>query len=124
MSKSALEQIEELNVRIAELKKNAAAELREKLVVARKQLSDMEEQYSELTGKTASVRGRRSGVSDEDLTTQIRGLLAEGGKEGMSGKAMADAVAQGYPRITKFLKDNPKAFRKVGTGKNTKYFLQ
>lgn len=123
MAKTALEQIAELNSRIDELKTNAATELREKMVLVRKQLSGMEEQYAELTGGKASVKVRRPKVTDEELTAQLRGLLAEAGEEGMSGKAMADAVGQGYPRITKFLKDNPRAFKKQGTGKQTRYFL-
>ncbi len=124
MAKTALQEISELTARIAELKKNAATELREKLVVARKELADMEAQYSELTGGKASVKVRRPKVTDEELTAQLRAELAKNGKQGMSGMAMADAVGQGYPRITKFLKDNPKAFKKMGAKKQTKYFLQ
>jgi TolA-binding protein len=127
---TALEQIAELRGKIAELKPSGAEELREKMVVVRKKLSDLEAQYHDLIGGKISGGGskipagvRRPKVTDEELTAQIRAELSRDGTEGLSGMAMAEAVGQGYPRITKFLKDNPRAFKRTGTGKHTKYFL-
>jgi len=123
---NALEQIQELELQIRQLKEDAVLELKEKLIAARRAVSDLEKELEEMTGKTAQtgiIRIRRGKISDEDLKRRILELFAANGKHGMNAKQIADALGQAPIRIRDFLKKNPKVLKRQGSGPGTKFFL-
>jgi uncharacterized coiled-coil protein SlyX len=121
---TAMEEIQKLEERIAELRQKALDELRVEIAEARKVLSDLEAQYESMSGKTAKATTPRVRLKDIEIQTGILSLLANDGEEGMSGNAIAKALGIGYPRITRYFKENPKEFKKTGAGKQTRYFLK
>jgi uncharacterized coiled-coil protein SlyX len=126
MTTSAFEQIQELELRIRQLKEDAILELKEKLVAARRTVADLEKEIEELTGKMAppgAIRIRRESISDEDLKRRILELFAANGKHGMNARQIAEAVGQAPLRIRDFLKKNPKVLNRQGAGAGTKFFL-
>jgi len=125
---SSLEKIQELESQIRQLKDDAVLELKEKLISARRAVSDLEKELEELTGKAAPtgiirLRARHETISDEDLKPRILEIFALNGKNGMNAKNIAEAVGQAPVRIREFLKKYPKVLKRQGTGPGTKFFL-
>ena len=123
---NALEQIQELELQIRQLKEDAVLELKEKLISARRTVSDLEKELEELTGKSAptgAIRIRHGKISDEDLKRRILELFAANGKHGMNAKQIADAVGQPPIRVRTFVKKDPKILKRQGSGPGTKFFL-
>ena len=126
MTSSALEEIQALELRIRQLKEDAILELKEKLIAARRTVSDLEKEIEELTGKSVAagtIRIRRDSIPDEDLKRKILEAFAANGIHGMNAKKIADAVGQAPIRIRDFLKKNPKVLKRQGAGAGTKFFL-
>ena len=126
MTTSALDKIQELELQIRQLKEDAILELKEKLVAARRTVSDLEKEIEELTGKSVpagAIRFRRESIPDEDLKRRILEVFAVNGQHGMNAKQIADAVGQAPIRIRDFLKKNPKFLKRQGAGAGTKFFL-
>ncbi len=127
---TALEQIEALQQRITELKLSAVTELRNKIAATRRSLADQEAELAKLTGRQPSEteapsrRTRRPSITDDQLKPQILAIMATEGKNGMNAKQMAGKLGQDVNRLRKFLKDNPKAMKRQGSGPGTKFFLQ
>jgi len=127
-SSTALEQIEQLQAQIEKLKLGAVTELRNKIAAARRSLADQEAELARLTGKPAgespvAKRVRRPSITDDQLKPQILAIMATEGKNGMNAKEMAGKLGQDVNRLRKFIKDNPKAMKRQGTGPGTKFFL-
>ena len=126
MTTSALDQIQELELQIRQLKEDAILELKEKLVAARRTVADLEKEIQDLTGHaapTGTIRIRRESIPDEDLKRKILEVFAANGKHGMNAKKIADAVGQAPIRIRDFLKKNPRVLKRQGEGAGTKFFL-
>jgi len=126
MTSSALEEIQSLELRIRQLKEDAVLELKEKLVAARRTVSDLEKEIEELTGHaapTGAIRIRRESIPDEDLKRKILEVFAANGTHGMNAKRIADAVGQAPLRVRDFLTKNPKVLKRQGKGAGTKFFL-
>ena len=122
---TASEQIEQLEKRILELKHQALAELKEKLVEARKTVAALEAELSELTGKPASESGatttttvrrtRRPSISDDDLKPQVLKAMAQFGATGLNAKEISMHVGQDPLRVRKFIANNPTALKPVSS---------
>jgi hypothetical protein len=128
-SSSALEEIEQLQARIAQLKLGAVTELRNKIAATRRALADQEAELAKLTGRPAgdlpvAKRTRRPSITDDQLKPQILAIMATDGKNGMNAKEIAGKLGQDVNRLRKFLKENPKAMKRQGSGPGTKFFLQ
>ncbi|MDD5349872.1 MAG: hypothetical protein PHQ12_06645 [Chthoniobacteraceae bacterium] len=130
---TASEQIEQLEKKISELKRQALAELNEKLAAAQKTVADLEKQLAEHTGKPiaeASLvaaparRTRRPSISDEDLKPLILKAMAQKGITGLNAKEIADSVGQDPLRIRKFIAQNPAVLKRQGAGPGTRFFLR
>ena len=124
---SLLKQIEELQKQAQELDQEAVHELKLKLSDARKVVTNLELELSELTGKHVGLprvkRERRPSITDEALQGQIIKVMAQFGKEGMNAKQLAEKLNQDALRVRKYIKDNPKALKRTGGGPGTKFFL-
>ncbi len=126
---SALGKIEELQKQIETLKQQAVDEIKQKLVEARKLVSQLESELAELTGKppqeeeTRTRRVRRPSISDEHLRAFVLKAMADHGKLGMNAKELADRIGQDALRVRKFIKNNPKMMKRQGSGPGTKFFL-
>ena len=124
---SIQQQIEALQKEMQDLDQEAVHELKLKLSDARKVVTNLELELSELTGKTVGLpkvkRVRRESITDEALKGQIIKVMAEFGKEGMNAKQLAEKLNQDALRIRKYIKDNPKALKRTGGGPGTKFFL-
>ena len=124
---SVLDKIEELQKQIETLKQEAVDEIRQKLNEARRVVSDLEDELAGLTGRHATEsrvrRPRRPSIGDEELKAHLLKAMAADGKLGMNAKQLADKVNQDALRVRKFIKDNPKVFKRQGSGPGTKFFL-
>jgi len=128
-SNSTQEQIEELKRRIASLTEEAESQLRLKLKEARAVVTDLEKQLSEVTGrpsaselKTAAPRARWPSITDEQLELQILYVLTTTGNHGINAKKLAGELNQSPLRIRQFIKKNPRALKRVGSGPATRFF--
>ena len=110
-----------------DLDQEAVHELKLKLSDARKVVTNLELELSELTGKHVGLpkarRERRPSITDEALQGQIIKVMAQFGAEGMNAKQLAEKLNQDALRIRKYIKDNPKALKRTGGGPGTKFFL-
>ena len=124
---SALAKIEELQQQIERLKVEAVEEVKQRLHEARKLVVNLEEELAQITGRPpgeAKVRRpRRPSIGDEELRVQLLKVMAAEGVTGLNARELADKVAQDALRVRKFIKDNPKAFKRTGSGPGTKFFL-
>jgi hypothetical protein len=131
---STQQEIEELKRRLESLREQAEDEIRQKLAEARRVVSDLERQLSEVTGRPSASeikalaepkppRIRRPSVSDEELKTQILQVIAATTGLGINAKQIATALNQTPARIRQFAAANPKALRRTGSGPGTKFFL-
>ena len=119
-------QIEELQNRLKELDQEAIHELKLKLSDARKVVTSLEEELTQLTGKPSEPKVRRERlpkISDDALKDQLLKVMALHGTEGMNAKDIADKLHQDPLRVRKFIKDNPKTLKRTGSGPGTKFFL-
>ena len=124
---SIQQQIEALQKEMQDLDQEAVHELKLKLSDARKVVTNLELELSELTGKHVGLpkvrRERRPSITDEALQGQIIKVMAQFGKEGMNAKQLAEKLNQDALRVRKYIKDNPKALKRTGGGPGTKFFL-
>ena len=124
---SIQQQIEALQKQMQDLDQAAVHELKLKLSDARKVVTNLELELSELTGKHVGLpkvrRERRPSITDEALQGQIIKVMSQFGKEGMNAKQLAEKLNQDALRIRKYIKDNPKALKRTGGGPGTKFFL-
>jgi hypothetical protein len=122
------QEIEQLKKRLEVLQEGAEAELRQKLKEARKVVTDLEMQLSEVTGRPsatmiqASDRKRWPAITDEQLEVMILFLLQKEGQEGINAKTIASKLNQNPVRIRGFIKNHPKVLKRVGSGPGTKFF--
>lgn len=122
---SAQTQIAELEAKIQSLRAAQVTELKEKLVEARKTVSELESQIGKITGK-APVGGkpeRRKRTSSEDVRKGILKALADS-PTGLSQKEISDTTGLNYNTVVLFLKKNPKDFKTTGQMKSKRYFLK
>ena len=121
------QQIEALQKQMHDLDQEAMHELKLKLSDARKVVTNLEHELTELTGKSEDAskvrRARRPSITDEHLQPQLLAVMAKNGREGMNASQMAEHLHQDAIRIRKFIKDNPKLLKKTGAGAGTKFFL-
>jgi hypothetical protein len=126
---STQQEIEQLKRRLEILQEEAENELRQKLAEARKVVTDLEMQLSEITGRPSAtmIKGadpkRWPPVTDEQLEVMILFLLQKEGGEGMNAKTIAERLNQNPIRIRQWIKDHPEALKRVGKGPGTKFFL-
>ena len=110
-----------------DLDQEAIHDLKLRLSDARKVVTNLEHELAELTGKpvleTKVRRERRPSINDDALKDQLLKVMANFGQEGMNAKQLADKLHQDALRIRKFIKDNPKALKRTGSGPGTKFFL-
>ena len=68
-------------------------------------------------------RGRRPGkrVPDDQILPAITKLVSASGKEGISGRKVAEEIGVFYPRVVKIMEAN---FRKTGERKWSRYHLK
>ncbi len=121
-------QINALRAQMVALDQERIHGLRLKLAAAREVVRDLERQLEGITGKPllAQPKARRRrlpAILDEALKDQLIKVLAAFGKEGMNAKQMAEKVHQHPLRVRKFLSENPKLLKRVGTGPRTRFFL-
>jgi len=127
-STSTQEQIQELKRRIASLTEQAETQLRLKLKEARAVVTDLEKQLSEVTGRPSASelkavpRNRWPSITDEQLELQILYVLTTAGNHGINAKRLAGELNQSPVRIRRFIRDNPKALKRVGSGPATRFF--
>ena len=124
---SIQQQIETLQKQMQDLDQEAVHELKLKLSDARKVVTNLELELSELTGKHVGLpkvrRERRPSITDEALQGQIIKVMSQFGTEGMNAKQLAEKLNQDALRVRKYIKDNPKALKRTGGGPGTKFFL-
>lgn len=73
--------------------------------------------------KGRKKRGRKPGkhVPDEQILPSITKLVTAAGKEGISGRRVAQAIGVFYPRVKTLMDQN---FRKAGERKWSRYFAK
>lgn len=128
MPTSAQEKIHDLESQIEKLKQEAVLELKQKLAIARTEVSSLEKELAQLTGTqvssaSAAPRLRRPSISDDDLKAQILKAVAAKGQNGMNAKAIAEAIDQNSFRVRDFIKANPKILKRQGNGPGTRFYL-
>jgi len=74
-----------------------------------------------MSSKGRKKRGRRPGkhVPDEQILPSIKKLVTAAGKEGISGRRVAEALGVFYPRVRALMDQH---FRKAGERKWSRYF--
>ena len=126
---STQQEIEQLKRRLEILQEEAESELRQKLAEARKVVTDLEMQLSEITGRPSATMIKAADpkrwppVTDEQLEVMILFLLQKEGQEGMNAKTVAERLKQNPIRIRQWIKAHPEALKRVGKGPGTKFFL-
>jgi hypothetical protein len=122
-------EVQELKRRLAVLYERAEGELRQKLKEARAVVADLEMQLSEVTGRPSATQIKASDpkrwapITDAQLEVQILFVLQKEGGQGMNATTIAERLNQNPGRVRKFIKDNPKILKRVGTGPRTRYFV-
>jgi len=128
-STSTQDQIQELKRRIASLTDQAETQVRLKLKEARAVVTDLEKQLSEVTGRPSASelkavpRARWPSITDGQLELQVLYVLTTAGNHGMNAKTLAGKLNQSPLRIRQFIRNNPKALKRVGSGPATKFFV-
>ncbi len=121
------QQIEALQKQMQDLDREVVAELKSKLLDAKKVVSQLETELATLTGKPAgepkAKRVRRPSITDEHLQPQLLAVMAKHGREGMNARQLAEHLHQDAIRIRKFIADNGKLLKRTGNGAGTKFFL-
>ena len=121
------QQIEVLQKQMHDLDQETVAELKAKLLDAKKVVSTLEAELVTLTGKpvgeSKAKRVRRPSITDEALKDQLLKVMASFGKEGMNAKQLAEKLPQDAIRVRKFITDHPKTLKRRGAGPGTKFFL-
>ena len=124
------QEIEQLKKRLGQLEEQAEDVIREKLKEARKVVTDLEMQLSEITGRPsatmiqASDRKRWAPIIDEQLEVMVLFLLQKEGHDGMNATTIAEKLKQNPVRIRGFIKDHPKVLKRVGSGPGTRFFVR
>jgi hypothetical protein len=128
------QEIEELKRRLETLREQAEDELRQRLAEARRVVTELEQELSEVTGRPSASqikalaegktrRIRRPSIDDEELKTQVLQILAAAGLHGINAKQIATALNQTPARVRQFINANPKVLKRIGSGPGTKFFL-
>jgi len=125
---STQQEIQQLQKRLAQLQEEAEEELRQRLKEARKVVTDLEMQLSEITGRPTAtqikvVKGFAP-IKDEELEVMILFLMQKEGQDGMNAKTIADRLNQAPQRIRQWIKGNPGKLRREGKGPGTRFFLR
>ena len=124
---SIQQQIEALQKQMHDLDQEAVAELKARLLDAKKLVSQLEAELATLTGKpageTKAKRIRRPSITDEHLQPQLLAVMAKHGREGLNARQLAEHLHQDAIRIRKFIADNAKLLKRTGNGAGTKFFL-
>jgi predicted RNase H-like nuclease (RuvC/YqgF family) len=126
---AAQQEIEQLKRRLEVLQEEAEEQLRQKLAEARKVVTDLEMQLSEITGRPSATMIKAADpkrwppVTDEQLEVMILFLLQKEGQDGMNAKTIAERLNQNPVRIRQWVKDNPTVLKRVGKGPGTKFFI-
>jgi DNA-binding NarL/FixJ family response regulator len=122
MPKNIPSQIQELETKLQQLKEQQVNELRERLRLARKTVSELEDEIAAITGKTAVPRARKR-VSSEEMRSRIVAVLSANPK-GLTQKQIADETQFAYGSVAAFLKKHQKEFKTTGERKQKRYFLK
>jgi hypothetical protein len=123
------EEIDQLTKRLEVLQEDAENVLRQKLKEARAEVTDLEMQLSEITGRPSATMikaadpKRWAPVTDEQLEVMILFLLEKEGHEGMNGKTIAVKLNQDPIRIRQWIKKYPTVLKRVGAGTGTRFFV-
>ena len=120
---STLEQIQELEARIQELRHQQLQELKDALAAARKTVADLEAQIAAITGGHAPVAPTRTKLASEEIRSRILKALAAA-PMGMSQKEISEEAAVPYNTVILFLKSNAPSFKTTGALKTKRYFLR
>ena len=122
---TALEQIQELEARIQQLRVQQLQKLKDSLAAARKTVADLEAEIAAITeGKAPeALRVTRTRMSSEEIRGRILKALSAS-PEGLSQKQIADQTGLGYTTVIQFLKTNAGSFKTTGALKTKRYFLR
>jgi hypothetical protein len=129
-SLTALEQIEQIEAQISNLKKEALIELKARLAEAIQNVAALEKELAGLTGQPAVTdsaaprRTRRASISDDALKPLILKAMAQKGMNGLNAREIAACVGQDPLRVRKFIAQNPSVLKRQGAGPGTRFFLR
>lgn len=126
MPNTTKEEIAALTKRLAFLHEQAEDELRQRLKEARKVVTDLEMQLSEITGRpTASQIKAANGfapLTDDQLEVQILFVVQKEGQDGMNAADIARKLNQNAVRIRQWIKAHPGKLTREGSGPGTRFF--
>ena len=125
------QEIAQLQKRLAQLQEQAEDQLRQQLRDARKVVTELEQQLSDITGRPSASqihahkapRIRRESITDEKLEMKILILLEMEGQQGMNAKTIAEKLDQDPVRIRQWVKKHPNILTRMGKGPGTKFFV-
>lgn len=127
---SPLEEIKRLTAKIAELRGIQLQELKERRNAVLAELRSIDKEIAKLieapelpVTAAATAKPQRRRISDGELKALIVKALAEHGANGLSVPEIATHVGHDAQRIRKFVSLNPRALKKQGAGRGTRYFL-
>ncbi len=123
MEKDVQSQIQELEVKIQQLRSSQLTELQQKLKEARQTVADLESQIGGLTGKAPAAEPRRKRTSSEEVHGRILKALSQT-PQGLSQKEISDATDLSYNTVVLHLKNHTKDFKTTGTLRSKRYFLK
>ena len=124
---SISQEIEQLTRRLSVLEEQAEDEIRRKLAEARKVVTELELQLSEITGRPTAtqikvVKGFAP-ITDEELEVQILFVLQKEGQDGMNAKTIAEKLNQDPVYIRRWIKAHPGKLRREGKGNGTRFYV-
>ena len=124
---SADQEIAQLQKRLAQLQEQAEDVIREQLKEARAEVTELELQLSEITGRPSAtqikvVKGFEP-LTDEALEVQILFVVQKQGQDGMNAAEIARKLNQDPVRIRQWIKKYPNVLKRVGAGAGTKFLL-
>jgi len=102
---TTLDQIQQLEARIQQLRSQQHQELKDALAAARKTVADLEAQIAAVTGGQAPVAPTRARMTSEEVRSRILKALAAA-PEGLGQKAIADQTGVGYQTVIAFMRAN------------------
>ncbi len=122
------QEIAQLQKRLAFLNEQAEDQLRQKLAEARKVVTELELQLSEITGRPTAtqikvVKGFAP-LTDEELEVQILFVVQKEGQRGMNAKTISQKLNQAPQRIRLWIKAHPGVLKRVGAGPGTRFFIK
>ena len=123
---STQQEIDQLTKRLSVLQEQAEEVIRQQLKEARKVVTDLEMQLSEITGRPTAtqikvVKGFAP-LTDEELEVQILFVLQKN-PEGLNAVGVAGRLNQGPQRIRQWIKAHPGKLRREGKGPRTRFYV-